>query len=150
MPDTRDPIDLRVLDDLVARLRAPDGCPWDRQQTVKDLRAYLLEEAFEVANALDNEDWEGLREELGDLLFQVVFLARLNEEEGRFDLSGAIDTVHRKMVDRHPHVFGDEKQADARAVAADWERRKLHSRSIGASVLEGVNAALPIFCGAIA
>jgi MazG family protein len=143
MPDTRDPIDLRVLDDLIARLRAPDGCPWDREQTLTDLRAYLLEEAFEVANALDNEDWEGLREELGDLLFQVVFLGQINEEEGRFDLSDAIDSVNRKMVDRHPHVFGDETATDARAVAAAWERRKLRSRSMGTSVLKGVNSALP-------
>ena len=103
------PADIDRLRSLVARLRAPDGCPWDREQSLADVRAYLLEEAHETAAAIDAEDREELREELGDLLFQAVFIAHLAEEEGAFDLAQAIDGVHAKMIERHPHVFGDEK-----------------------------------------
>ena len=117
--------DLQKLVDLVARLRAPDGCPWDREQTLPDVRAYLLEEAHELAGAIDGGDWEELAEELGDMLFQVAFIGRLAEEAGAFRLSQVIDGVHRKMVERHPHVFGEETLADAEAVRQAWERRKL-------------------------
>ena len=142
-------MDMKILDDLVARLRGPDGCPWDREQTLTDLRAYLLEEAHEVAGALDAQDWDSLREEIGDLLFQLAFLGRLNEEAGRFSLSDSIADVRKKMVDRHPHVFGDANVfGDARAqssseVAAAWERRKLEERGTDSSVLDGVNPSLP-------
>src|SRR3954466_12846366 len=107
--------DLQKLVDLVARLRAPDGCPWDREQALPDVRAYLLEEAHELAGAIDGGDWDELAEELGDMLFQVAFIGRLAEEAGAFRLSQVIDGVHRKMVERHPHVFGGEPLADAGA-----------------------------------
>jgi len=119
--------DLARLTALVARLRAPDGCPWDRDQTLPDLRAYLLEEAHEVAAALDSGDRVELSGELGDLLFQIAFIARLSEEAGGFALGGAIDAVEAKMIGRHPHVFGGETLASAKAVREAWERRKVRA-----------------------
>jgi MazG family protein len=139
--------DLATLDALVARLRGPDGCPWDREQGFDQIRAYLLEEAHEVAAAIDRRDWEELSEELGDLLFQLAFLGRLSEEEGRAGLERSIATVRAKMIERHPHVFGeradDDVPLDAAAVAAAWERRKLGSRGEEASLLDGLPASTP-------
>ena len=165
------PPDIDKLRRLVSRLRSPEGCPWDREQTLTDLRAYLLEEAHEVAAAIDAGDDEGLAGELGDLLFQVVFVAGLAEERGAFDLASVIDAVEAKMIDRHPHVFGavrrsgvrpsgvrpsgvrpsgsgqsGEVLADAAAVRQAWERRKL--RQNGGSLLAGVPASLPALTGA--
>ena len=142
--DNRRPVrDLDILDALVARLRAPDGCPWDREQGLVDLRAYLLEEAHEVADTIDREDWQGLSEELGDLLFQVAFLGRLSEEQGRPGVAHSIDAVHSKMVERHPHVFGDAPAADSKTVARQWERRKVEAGTGEGSVLDGVARSLP-------
>src|SRR3954465_3275616 len=147
--------DLQKLVDLVARLRAPDGCPWDREQTLPDVRAYLLEEAHELAGAIDARDWDELAgaidggdwdelaEELGDMLFQVAFIARLAEEAGAFRLSQVIDGVHRKMVERHPHVFGGETLADAEAVRQAWERRKLQKEPKRESLFSGVPTSPP-------
>jgi len=135
--------DLQKLVDLVARLRAPNGCPWDREQTLPDVRAYLLEEAHELAGAIDGGDWEELAEELGDMLFQVAFIGRLAEEADAFSLSQVIDRVHRKMVERHPHVFGDEVLADAEAVRQAWERRKLRQEPKRESLFSGVPTSLP-------
>lgn len=136
----------------MARLRAPDGCPWDREQGVKEVRAYLLEEAHEAAGAIDSGDWDDLAEELGDLLFQVAFLGRLAEEAGAFHLSEVIDGVHRKMVERHPHVFPvdgkAEVLADAESVRQAWERRKLRQNPAKTSLLEGVQASLPALLAA--
>ena len=140
--------DLQKLVDLVARLRAPDGCPWDREQSLPDVRAYLLEEAHELAGAIDGGDWSELAEELGDLLFQVAFIGRLAEEAGAFRLSQVIDGVHRKMVERHPHVFGDEVLADAEAVRQAWERRKLQKEPKRESLFSGVPASLPALLAA--
>ncbi len=138
--------DLQKLLDLVARLRAPDGCPWDREQSLGDVRAYLLEEAHETAGAIDSGDWEEIANELGDLLFQVAFIGQLGQEAGTFDLSQAIEAVHAKMVARHPHVFGSEEDrnslGDAQAVREAWERRKV-KKDPGRSVLAGVSASLP-------
>jgi ATP diphosphatase len=140
--------DLEALDALVARLRSPGGCPWDREQGFDEIRAYLLEEAHEVADAIDRRDWSGLAEELGDLLFQLAFLGRLSEEEGRPGLEHSIGAVIAKMIERHPHVFGapttdDAHPLDAEAVAAAWERRKLTSRSDQGSLLDGLAASMP-------
>jgi len=136
----------------VARLRAPDGCPWDREQGLPDVRAYLLEEAHEVAGAIDSGDWDELAEELGDLAFQVAFIARLAEEAGAFRLADVIDFVHRKMVERHPHVFqvdeGAETLADAESVRQAWERRKLRQNPGKTSLLQGVQASLPALLAA--
>src|SRR5947199_1763722 len=148
--------DLQKLVDLVERLRAPDGCPWDREQSLPDVRAYLLEEAHELAGAIDglggdqNGDggWSELAEELGDLLFQVAFIGRLAEEAGTFRLSQVVDGVHRKMVERHPHVFGDEVLADAEAVRQAWERRKLQKEPKRESLFSGVPTSLPALLGA--
>lgn len=128
---------------LVARLRAPDGCPWDREQALGDLRAYLLEEAHELAGAIDSGDWDEILEELGDLLFQVAFIGRLAEEAGAFELHQAVARVHQKMVARHPHVFGGETLADAEAVRQAWERRKLKEEPGRAALLSGVPNGLP-------
>lgn len=144
--------DIEVLITLVRRLRAPDGCPWDREQRLGDLRPYLLEEAHEVAEALDTAVEQGelapLGEELGDLLFQIVFLSELAREQGAFDLASVIDGIHGKMVARHPHVFGDEQLADADAVRASWEQRKLADQPAERSLLAGVPAGMPALAAA--
>lgn len=139
--------DVDKLCRLVAKLRAPDGCPWDREQQLGDLRAYLLEEAHEVAAAIDGGGWSGLRGELGDLLFQLVFIATLAEEAGAFSLGEVIDGVHAKMIERHPHVFGDQELDTADEVRQAWERRKL-SAAGGESLLSGVPPSLPALTGA--
>jgi ATP diphosphatase len=144
----RQQADLQPLIDLVARLRAPDGCPWDREQRLGDLRAYLLEEAHELAAAIDGGDWQEIAGELGDLLFQAAFIARLAGEAGAFEAAQAIDGVKRKMIARHPHVFGGEELADAAAVRDAWERRKLAEEPARKSLLAGVPAAMPALLGA--
>jgi len=135
------PTDLRRLTRLVARLRAPDGCPWDREQELPDLRAYMLEEAHEVASAIDSRDWGQVAGELGDLLFQVAFILCLGEEQGELDTKDVVDRIEAKMVARHPHVFGDETAGDADAVRSAWERRKASESKD--SLLEGIPASLP-------
>lgn len=137
--------------ELVRRLRADDGCPWDRKQTLESVRAYLLEEAHEAAAAIDEvvagQGSDGLQEELGDLLFQVAFVGALAEERGEFQLRDAVRDVHRKMVERHPHVFGDEpdddQPSDAEDVARRWARRKASETAKDHSILDGVPKSLP-------
>lgn len=138
---------LRDLVALVARLRAPDGCPWDREQRLPDVRAYLIEEAHEAAAALDTGDWPAIGGELGDLLFQVAFVLRLGEEAGALTAEDVVAGIEAKMVARHPHVFGDERLADAAAVREAWERRKVASGG-GAPLLAGVPSSLPALVGA--
>lgn len=147
------PADIEKLRQLVQRLRAPDGCPWDQKQTLESVRAYLLEEAHEAAAAIDGGDRRELLGELGDLIFQAVFVAALTEEEGAFDLGDAIDSVHQKMIERHPHVFGETRLADAQAVLRAWEQRKLEQKAseeqaAKRSLLAGVPASLPALTGA--
>lgn len=134
------------LVELIRRLRGPDGCPWDRKQTLPDLRTYLLEEAHEVAAAIDSGDRADLAGELGDLAFQLVFVAALAQEEGAFGLGDVLDAIHRKMVDRHPHVFGGETLDSADAVQRAWERRKVERED--RSVLEGIPSSLPALVAA--
>ena len=153
MPHDLSHTDLARLVNLVARLRAPDGCPWDRKQKLGDLRAYLIEEAHETAAAIDLGDWEEVEGELGDLLFQVAFIGRLAQEAGRRGLETSIDAVTTKMIDRHPHVFGDpeERLEDADAVRSAWERRKVRqTRDAGEerSLLDGIAPSLPALTGA--
>jgi MazG family protein len=133
--------------ELVARLRAPDGCPWDREQGLAELRGYLLEEAHELAAALDAGNWVEISRELGDLLFQVAFVARLGEERDALRLEEVLDAAYRKMIERHPHVFGEQALPDAAAVHRAWEQRKAAAKGAG-SLLGGVPASLPALLAA--
>jgi len=109
---------------IMARLRAPDGCPWDREQTLADLARYIREEADEVGEAVEGGDPGAVREELGDLLFNIVHAARIAEEEGRFTIDDVIDGARDKIVRRHPHVFGDAKAESVDDVLEHWNRIK--------------------------
>ncbi len=133
--------------EVVARLRAPDGCPWDRKQTHKSLRPYLLEETYEVLDALDRDDPQALMEELGDLLLQILMHTQIATEEGEFTMPDVLRHIHRKMVRRHPHVFGDVQVRDADEVLRNWEQiKKQEEKAQGRarkSILEGVGKALP-------
>ncbi len=114
---------------LQARLRAPNGCPWDREQTHQSLRNFLIEETYEVLDAMDSGDPRKFSSELGDLLLQVIFHANLAEESGRFTISDVIESVHEKMIRRHPHVFGDVKASTPAAVLKNWEQIKAGERA---------------------
>jgi MazG family protein len=140
---------LAVLVDLVRRLRAPDGCPWDREQTLVDVRAYLLEEAHEVAAAIDEGSLERIAGELGDLLFQLVFVAELTAERGGADLGRIATAVREKMVERHPHVFGGETLTTAAQVTRAWESRKARRKGEAESILDGVPPSLPSLLAAL-
>jgi tetrapyrrole methylase family protein / MazG family protein len=114
--------------DLIAHLRAPDGCPWDRKQTLLTLRTNLLEEAHEVLEAIDNQDMEGLKEELGDLLLQIVLQAQIASEDGDFNLYEVINEIFKKIIFRHPHVFGNIEVDDVNGVLQNWEKWKAEER----------------------
>src|SRR6266436_3712095 len=116
------------LVDLMARLRAPGGCPWDREQTPASLRPYLLEEVYEVLEAIDAGDAAHLRDELGDLLLQIVFQSQLAAEAGRFTVAEVARAIADKLVRRHPHVFGDVEVRDAGEVMRNWRRIKAEER----------------------
>ncbi len=143
------PVTFEDLVVLMDRLRDPGGCPWDREQTYETMRGYLLEECYEVVEAIDGGDADGLREELGDLLFQIVFLARLASEQGRFRASDVVGAIAEKMVRRHPHVFGSDRADTSGEVLRRWEEIKRRERdegeerAPGSSVLDGIPRALP-------
>lgn len=143
---------LEPLDDLrstvtlpyiAARLRAPDGCPWDREQTWQSLKPHLLEEAFEAAAALDGGDPDAVAEELGDVLLLVTMLAAIGEEQGTLDLPHVLETITTKLIRRHPHVFGDVRLTTAGQVTQQWEKVKAAERDSEQSVLDGVPEAMP-------
>ena len=144
---------MKTLNDLIAmmaRLRAPDGCPWDREQTFATLAPMLIEEAYEMIEAAEAEDWNELRDELGDLLFQLVFYGQIAAEAGHFDLHASITRVYEKMWRRHPHVFGDEKAETTAEVLVNWEAIKAAERkAVGKpeatrqSLLDGVSKKIP-------
>lgn len=137
---------LAELEELVDTLRSPEGCPWDREQTLSDLRAYLLEEAHELAAAIDQGDPGEIREEMGDVLFHLVFISRLlTSGSEQPALTAVIDQLIEKMVDRHPHVFGNVVAEDSEAVHRAWEERKAEAGS--GSVLAGVPKTLPALVG---
>jgi MazG family protein len=124
---------------LQARLRAPNGCPWDREQTHSSLRTYLVEEAYEVLDALESGDDAKFAEEMGDLLLQIVFHSQIAREEARFTIADVIREIHQKMVRRHPHVFGEKQAKDAVEVLRNWEKIKSEERRLKrANVLDGV------------
>jgi len=148
---------------IMARLRAPGGCPWDREQTIDSIRKYTLEETYEVFDAIERRDWPGLQEELGDLLLQVLFYAEMASEAGYFSITDVIEGLSRKLVRRHPHVFGDEAAAaagnsasgletegiGAGQVLRNWEKIKQSERSSkvkdneSSSRLDAIPRALP-------
>src|SRR5689334_22051926 len=137
MADSSTPI-ARLLD-VMARLRNPDGgCPWDLEQTFATIAPYTIEEAYEVADAIESGEPQKIRDELGDLLFQVVFHARMAEERGWFDFNAVATAIHDKLVRRHPHVF-----ADAQFATTNWEDLKAAERGVSASVLDDIPNALP-------
>src|SRR5215469_2889132 len=112
----------------MARLRAPGGCPWDREQTFDTIKRYTLEETYEVIEAIDNRDWQELPGELGDLLLQVLFYAEMAQEENRFSIDDVLDALSNKLISRHPHVFGDVTANDAAQVLKNWEALKLQEK----------------------
>ncbi len=129
---------------IMARLRAPDGCPWDREQTHATLRAAVIEEAYEVAAAISADDDANLREELGDLLLQVVFHAQMAREDGRWDFDAVATGIVEKLVRRHPHVFGSENAADSAEVLTRWEEIKREEKGVQQeSLLDGITDGLP-------
>jgi nucleoside triphosphate diphosphatase len=146
-PEDRLGQSLARLVELTARLRSPDGCPWDRAQSYASLKGLLLEEAYEVVDAVNAGDFDGLEDELGDLLFQVVFYSRLAEEEGRFALADVVERLHRKLVRRHPHVFGEVKARTAEEALRSWNSVKEQEREAkpapAESILDDMAATLP-------
>jgi nucleoside triphosphate diphosphatase len=144
---------------IMERLRAPGGCPWDREQTFDSIKPYTLEETYEVLEAIDNRDWDELPGELGDLLLQVLFYSEMAKEQGTFSIDDVLDRLSRKLVDRHPHVFGDTKADTSADVKRNWEALKVEERkkrlgeTAGAeegsagkstpSILAGISSAMP-------
>ena len=156
MPEPEDPPfspGVGAIFEVVARLRAPDGCPWDREQTHESLRPYLLEETYELLEAIDSGDDAKIMEELGDVLLQVAMHAEIAAQQGRFNATEVSEAVAAKMVVRHPHVFGSTSAADADEVLRNWEHQKAHeARKAGReneSVVDRVPATLPALAWAL-
>jgi nucleoside triphosphate diphosphatase len=157
MPTTGERFERAVS--IMARLRGPGGCPWDREQTFDSIKPYTLEETYEVLEAIDNRDWDELTGELGDLLLQVLFYAQMAKDQGTFSIDEVLDRLSNKLVDRHPHVFGDVKAETSSEVLRNWEalkaeekKKRLDAGSDNSvkktedpqnSVLAGVPAAMP-------
>ena len=131
--------------EIIRMLRAPGGCPWDREQTHSSIRNDFLEEAYEAADAIDNSDSEALCEELGDVFLQIALHSQIASEEGLFDISDVIDTVARKMILRHPHVFGEVKVKDSEEVLSNWDKIKMEEKSqtTATDTLKSVPRAFP-------
>jgi tetrapyrrole methylase family protein / MazG family protein len=128
---------------IVAQLRSPDGCPWDREQTHQSLKPHLIEECYELVDAIDAGDDKEIKEELGDLLLQVVLHSQMASEEGRFDMDDVATVIADKLMHRHPHVFGENKLPDSEAVLRQWEVIKRAEKQERNSALDGVPKALP-------
>jgi MazG family protein len=152
MPTTGERFERAVS--IMARLRGPDGCPWDREQTFDSIKPYTLEETYEVLEAIDNRDWDELPGELGDLLLQVLFYAQMAKDQGTFSIDEVLDRLSNKLVDRHPHVFGDVKAETSSEVLRNWQALKTEEKKKRAgdakensapseSVLTGVSTAMP-------
>lgn len=136
---------VKDLEEIVRILRAPGGCPWDAEQTHESIRRNFLEEAYEAVEAIDEGSAEHLREELGDVLLQIVLHARMEEEQGRFDLDGVADGICQKLIYRHPHVFGDVKVSGTGEVLSNWEdlKRKEKGQKTNTDALSAVARSLP-------
>jgi tetrapyrrole methylase family protein/MazG family protein len=147
LPPLAENASFEALQEIVAHLRAPDGCPWDREQNHQSLRPYLLEETYEVLEALDNNDSRALQEELGDLLLQVVLHAQIANEMGEFNMSDVLVGVHEKLIRRHPHVFAGWDVKDSKEVLRNWQHlkeiEKEEEGKSGEGLLDGVAATLP-------
>src|ERR1700675_2641687 len=156
MPNTGERFERAVS--IMARLRGPGGCPWDREQTFDSIKPYTIEETYEVLEAIDNRDWDELPGELGDLLLQVLFYAQMAKDQGTFSIDQVLDRLSQKLVDRHPHVFGDVKAETSSDVLRNWEALKAEEKKkrlqAGGgksakdegrpeSILAGVSAAMP-------
>ena len=132
-----------TLVDIIAKLRAPDGCPWDKKQTHASLRENLLEECYEVLEALDEGNSDKLCDELGDLLMQVILHTQIATEAGEFELGDVVKSINTKLIHRHPHIFGSKKVKDAEDVALNWEVLKQEERGADTSMLAGVPKQMP-------
>ena len=137
--------ELDALFQLVKTLRGKNGCPWDKKQTPESVSIYLTEEIFELADAIEDADSDQIRDELGDVLFHIVFIARMFQERGEFDLADVAQTITKKMIRRHPHVFGDQKINSSEEVIQNWHKIKLGEKKSTArpSLLDSVPAKLP-------
>ncbi len=138
--------DFQYLLKIIEKLRSPDGCLWDISQKKEDVGRYLIEEAYEVIDAIDSGSTKGLKEELGDVLFQILFLARISEENDQFDITDVIKEISEKMIRRHPHVFEDEKVKDIGEIKSNWEEIKKHEKDIqdkDQSLLSQIPKSLP-------
>lgn len=152
MPSTGERFERAVA--IMERLRAPGGCPWDREQTFDSIKPYTLEETYEVLEAIDNRNWQELAGELGDLLLQVLFYAEMGKEQSSFSIDDVLDRLSTKLINRHPHVFGDVKAETAAEVKKNWEALKVEERKKQRteddsgkreehSILAGVSSAMP-------
>lgn len=142
MPD-RDNQEFARLVEIIAKLRGPEGCPWDKKQTHVSLREFLLEESYEVLEALDEEDYQKLCQELGDLLLQIILHAQIASENDEFKLEDVLKNINTKLVRRHPHIFGDTKVRSAEEVSHNWEAIKKGERDQEASILDSVPRQMP-------
>ncbi|RJP29967.1 MAG: nucleoside triphosphate pyrophosphohydrolase [Candidatus Omnitrophota bacterium] len=145
MEKTSDPVADRFVDlvEIMATLRSENGCPWDREQTHQSLKKYMIEEAYELVESVDENDDQALIEECGDVMLQVVFHARIGEEERRFSIADVLDKICTKLISRHPHVFGDRSAHSAEDVLRNWESDKTKEKPERKSILEGIPNTLP-------
>lgn len=133
----------KELVEVIERLRSPEGCPWDREQNLYSLKANIIEEVYELVDALDAKDVENIKEELGDLLLHVIFHSIIAEEEGLFTLHEVIDNIKKKLINRHPHVFGEVKVKDSNEVLKNWEKIKRTEKNNRDSILDSIPKNLP-------
>jgi tetrapyrrole methylase family protein/MazG family protein len=136
-------MDFQELLNIMEKLRGEKGCPWDKEQTRESLKPYIVEEAYELLEAIEENDPEKIKEELGDLLFQIVFQSQIARENKEFDMPDIIDKIAKKMVSRHPHVFGNTTCSTSDEVVAQWEVQKKREGKLRESILEGVPETLP-------
>ena len=140
--------EFKELVDVIARLRAPDGCPWDKEQTHKSLKPNMLEEAYEAVDAIDSGDMSNLKEELGDVLLQVVLHAQIASEEGAFNIEDVARELKEKLIHRHPHVFGDTKVKSADDVVINWDKLKQEEKTYRKSAMDGISKSQSAFMSA--
>lgn len=131
------------LVEIMARLRAADGCPWDREQNFESIKKYTLEETYEVLDAIDRRDWNDLRDELGDFILQAVFYAQMASEEGLFNIEDSLDSINEKLIRRHPHIFGDESAQTGTQVLKRWNEIKAEERKLKPAKSQGLLDTVP-------